>query len=97
MFFNDLLAGEITREEARRKFISSSPLNFIDALPAVQLHHDKNDPFVPVTFATKLVDEMNDRSKEILPYYYEEGIHGFWTDPEFWRRVQDFVMGLKDE
>ena len=97
LFFNDLLAGEITREEARRKFISISPINFIDALPEVQLHHDKNDPFVPITLATKLVDEMNDRSKEIQPYYYDEGIHGFWTDPDFWRRVQDFMMGLKGE
>ena len=94
LFFNDLLAGKISEKEARRKFISSSPIYFVNELPRVQLHHDQHDPFVPVKFAGKLADKMAANSNEIELFYYNEGIHGFWSDPGFWKRVQDFVRQL---
>lgn len=58
LFFNDLLSGKITEGEARKKFISISPIYFVRELPQVQLHHDSNDPFVPVEFARKLSGDM---------------------------------------
>ncbi len=88
LFFNDLLAGKISEKDARKKFIASSPIYFINELPYVQLHHDKQDPFVPVDFAYKLVDKMNAKGKMIESYYYNEGVHGFWSDQNFWQRVQ---------
>lgn len=94
LFFNNLLAGKVTAKEARAKFIGSSPMHFIDKLPKVQLHHDLQDPFVPVEFAIGLANKMTAESKEIQQYYYDEGIHGFWSDPDFWNRVQNFAGEL---
>ena len=94
LFFNDLLAGKISENEARRKFISISPIYFVDELPLVQLHHDKNDPFVPADFAKKLTDSMKALGKSIDSYFYDEGIHGFWTDKNYWNRVQEFIRPL---
>ncbi|MDN5202760.1 prolyl oligopeptidase family serine peptidase [Fulvivirgaceae bacterium BMA10] len=94
LFFNDLLQGKITEDEARKKFISSSPIYFIKELPVVQLHHDKNDPFVPVEFARRLTDNMSAIGKDIDNYFYDEGIHGFWNDEVFWKRVQHFIRPL---
>lgn len=93
LFFNDLLQGKITESEARRKFISSSPIYFAEELPIVQLHHDKRDPFVPVEFARKLID-MTGAEKNIRSYFYDEGIHGFWDDKNYWRRVQECIQPL---
>lgn len=94
LFFNDLLAGKITESEARRKFISISPIYFIEELPIVQLHHDKNDPFVPAEFAKKLSDSITANGKIINSYFYDEGIHGFWADKNYWKRVQEFLRPL---
>ena len=94
LFFNDLLAGKISEHEARKKFISISPIYFIDELPLVQIHHDKNDPFVPADFARKLTDSMTSRGKSVESYFYDEGIHGFWTDKNYWNRVQEFIRPL---
>lgn len=94
LFFNELLAGKISEEEARKKFISISPVYFVDELPLVQLHHDKNDPFVPADFAKTLTDTMTTRGKRIETYFYDEGIHGFWSDSNFWDRVQEFIGQL---
>lgn len=94
LFFNDLLSGKISEHEARRKFISISPIYFVDELPLVQLHHDKNDPFVPADFAKKLTDRMKAQGKSLDAYYYDEGIHGFWTDKNYWNRVQEFIRPL---
>ena len=94
LFFNDLFAGKITESEARRKFISSSPLYFVHALPRVQLHHDTGDPFVPVELAEKFVERMKANGKDIEPYYYNENIHGFWEDGNYWERVQEFIGAL---
>ncbi|AUP80052.1 alpha/beta hydrolase family protein [Flavivirga eckloniae] len=96
LFFNDLLIGKITEKEARRKFISMSPIHFIKQLPMVQLHHDKNDPFVPVEFAKILIEGMKTDKKTIDSYFYNEGIHGFWNDKNYWKRVQDFIRPLSD-
>lgn len=96
LFFNDLLVGKISESEARKKFISISPIYFTDELPLVQLHHDKNDPFVPVDFAMKLTDSMTVHGKKIDSHFYDEGIHGFWTDKNYWKRVQEFIKPLVD-
>ncbi|WP_170179738.1 alpha/beta hydrolase family protein [Flavivirga rizhaonensis] len=96
LFFNDLLIGKITEKEARKKFISISPIHFIKQLPMVQLHHDKNDPFVPVEFAKILVENMKANKKPVDSYFYDEGIHGFWNDENYWKRVQDFIRPLLD-
>jgi dipeptidyl aminopeptidase/acylaminoacyl peptidase len=96
LFFNDLLAGRITAEEARRKFISISPIYFTKELPMVQLHHDKNDPFVPVELANELIESMTLNGKLIDSYFYDEGIHGFWIDKNYWKRVQDFIKPLTE-
>ncbi len=96
LFFNHLLMGEITEKEARRKFISMSPIHFIKQLPMVQLHHDKKDPFVPVEFASILIQAMKTDKKTIDSYFYEEGIHGFWNDKNYWKRVQNFIRQLSD-
>ncbi len=96
LFFNDLLTGKITESEARKKFISSSPTYFIKELPVVQLHHDKNDPFVPAEFARRLVDSTAANGKTITSFFYEEGIHGFWADKNFWKRVQEFIRPLSE-
>jgi dipeptidyl aminopeptidase/acylaminoacyl peptidase len=96
LFFNDLLAGKISEHEARKKFISISPIHFVDELPMVQLHHDNNDPFVPADFARRLTDSMAAHGKRIESHYYDEGIHGFWTDPDFWNRVQEFIRPLSE-
>lgn len=96
LFFNDLLTGKITESEARRKFISTSPIYFVKELPIVQLHHDKKDPFVPAEFAKKLTDSMTANGKTIDSYFYEEGIHGFWTDKNYWKRVQEFIRPLTE-
>ena len=96
LFFNDLLAGKIAEREARRKFISISPIYFVKELPIVQLHHDKNDPFVPAEFAKKLTNSMTEYGKTIYSYFYAEGIHGFWTDKDYWNRVQDFIRPLSE-
>jgi len=95
LFFNDLLAGNISVSEARRKFISISPIYFVEELPLVQLHHDKNDPFVPVDFANNLVKSMKAHNKSIDSYFYDEGIHGFWTNRDFWPRVKEFIIPLR--
>lgn len=94
LFFNDLLVGKISELEARRKFISISPIYFTKELPLVQLHHDKNDPFVPVEFARRLTNNMTANKKSIDAYFYDEGIHGFWSDKNFWTRVQEFIKPL---
>lgn len=96
LFFNDLLKGEITEQEARRKFISISPIYFTSQLPSVQLHHDKNDPFVPADFAQKLTDKMTSQGKHLDLYFYNESIHGFWSDKNFWNRVQNFIRPLSE-
>jgi dipeptidyl aminopeptidase/acylaminoacyl peptidase len=96
LFFNDLLSGKITEEEARRKFISISPIYFTGELPMVQLHHDKNDPFVPVRLATKLIERMKADGKSIEPYFYNEGVHGFWSDKEYWKRVLEFIKPMTE-
>ena len=96
LFFNDLLSGKITESEARRKFISISPIYFTKELPRVQLHHDKNDPFVPVEFARSLIDSMKLHGKTIDSYFYDEGVHGFWTDKNYWKRVQEFINPLTE-
>jgi dipeptidyl aminopeptidase/acylaminoacyl peptidase len=96
LFFNDLLSGKITESDARRKFISISPIYFTNELPLVQLHHDKKDPFVPATFARSLSDKMKMNGKTIDTYEYNEGIHGFWTDKNFWKRVQEFIIPLTE-
>lgn len=96
LFFNDLLSGTITEHEARRKFISISPIYFIKELPAVQLHHDENDPFVPAEFARRLSNAMSTNGKEIDAYFYDEGIHGFWTDKNYWIRVQEFLRSISE-
>ena len=95
LFFNDLLTGKITEREARKKFISSSPIYFTNELPAVQLHHDKHDPFVPAEFARRLMDSTK-ADGNINLYFYEEGIHGFWADKNFWKRVQEFIQPLSE-
>jgi dipeptidyl aminopeptidase/acylaminoacyl peptidase len=94
LFFNDLLRGEITEKEARKKFISGSPIFFTKELPIVQLHHDLHDPFVPVEFAKKFADKMRTNGKTIDAHFYDEGIHGFWTDKKYWMRVQEFIRPL---
>lgn len=94
LFFNDLLAGKISEHEARRQFISISPIYFANELPMVQLHHDKNDPFVPADFAKKLTNSMTALGKSVDAYFYDEGIHGFWTDQNYWNRVQEFIRPL---
>lgn len=96
LFFNDLLKGKISENEARGKFISSSPIYFTSDLPAVQLHHDKNDPFVPAEFAMKMEENMKAKGKVIDTYFYNEGIHGFWMDENFWKRVQEFIQPLSE-
>ncbi len=96
LFFNDLLRGKITEIEARKKFIASSPIYFVKELPMVQLHHDKNDPFVTVGFAKQLVDTMTANQKVVEAFFYEEGIHGFWTDKNYWERVQEFIQPLSN-
>ncbi len=96
LFFNDLLTGKITESEARKKFISISPTYFVKELPMVQLHHDKNDPFVPAEFARNLVDSMAANRRTIDSYFYEEGVHGFWTDKNYWKRVQEFIRPLSE-
>jgi dipeptidyl aminopeptidase/acylaminoacyl peptidase len=96
LFFNDLLSGKITESEARRKFISISPIYFTKELPMVQLHHDKNDPFVPVEFAEKLINDITTNGKNIDSYFYDEGIHGFWKDQNYWKRVQEFIRPLAE-
>ena len=94
LFFNDLLSGKITESEARRKFISISPIYFTKELPLVQLHHDQHDPFVPVDFAKRLSNDMTVNGGSLDSYFYNEGIHGFWTDKNYWRRVQEFIKPL---
>jgi dipeptidyl aminopeptidase/acylaminoacyl peptidase len=96
LFFNDLLSGKITESDARRKFISISPIYFTNELPLVQLHHDKSDPFVPASFAKNLSDKMTLNGKSIDTYIYDEGIHGFWSDRNFWARVQEFLTPLTE-
>ena len=94
LFFNDLLAGKISERDARSKFISSSPVYFVKELPPVQLHHDTSDPFVSVKFAQILVDSIRKNGMVIDPYFYTEGIHGFWKDENYWKRVQEFASQL---
>lgn len=94
LFFNDLLAGRIDEQQARQSFLSCSPIYFVKTLPLIQLHHDNNDPFVPVPFAKNLVEEMNSHGKNVQPYFYNEGIHGFWNDKSYWQRVVEFIKPL---
>lgn len=96
LFFNDLLLGKITESEARRKFVSISPIYFTKELPMVQLHHDKHDPFVPAEFASSLIDSMTLNGKTIDSYFYDEGVHGFWSDKNYWKRVQEFINPLTE-
>jgi len=96
IFFNDLLDGKIGVHEARKKFISISPIHFVDKLPLVQLHHDVNDPFVPISFAKTLAESMITGDQYVETCYYDEGIHGFWSDKNFWDQVQDFIRPLVD-
>lgn len=91
LFFDDLINGKISESEARFSFIASSPIYFAGYMPDVQLHHDENDPFVPVSFARKLEKEMKQTRKPLTLYLYNEGIHGFWKDPLYWKRVQAFI------
>ena len=92
LFFNDLVNGKITESEARLSFIASSPIHFLEYMPQLQLHHDEGDPFVPVAFSRNFEKEMKQKNKQLTLYVYNEGIHGFWDDPNFWNRVQQFVM-----
>ncbi|MEX0316275.1 MAG: alpha/beta hydrolase family protein [Allomuricauda sp.] len=94
LFFNDLLSGKITQKEARKKFIAISPVYFAKELTMVQLHHDKNDPFVPIEFAEELIKSAKANGKNIEAHFYDEGIHGFWGDGNYWNRVQDFLKPL---
>jgi dipeptidyl aminopeptidase/acylaminoacyl peptidase len=96
LFFNDLLSGKITEGEARKKFISISPIHFTKELPLVQLHHDSNDPFVPISFARKLEDRIKANGKEIDLHVYDEGIHGYWSDEKYWTSVETFLTSLSD-
>ena len=65
-------------------------------MPLVQLHHDTNDPFVPVKFAQILVDSIRKNENVIDPYFYNEGIQSFWKDEKYWKRVQEFVSQLSE-
>jgi dipeptidyl aminopeptidase/acylaminoacyl peptidase len=96
LFFNDLMEGKISEREARRKFISISPIYFAKELPMVQLHHDKNDPFVPLDFAIRLTNVMKENKKSVDAHFYSEGIHGFWGDKNYWINVQGFLTPLLD-
>ncbi|MEM9141931.1 MAG: prolyl oligopeptidase family serine peptidase, partial [Bacteroidota bacterium] len=94
LFFNELISGSITENEARYRFLASSPIHFTKELPAVQLHHDISDPFVPIDFAKDLILKIKKNKKHIEPHFYEEGIHGFWEDKNYWERVQNFIGEL---
>ena len=96
LFFNDLLAGNISESEARKKFISISPIYFTSELPLVQIHHDYNDPFVPVELSKVLSERIKAQGKNVEAYFYDEGIHGFWDDESFWDRVQEFIGPLTE-
>ena len=96
LFFNDLIAGRITESVARKNFIGISPVHFAGELPRIQLHHDRNDPFVPVAFADTLIRKMTALGKPIEAHRYDEGIHGFWSDENFWKRVTEFLMPLTE-
>jgi dipeptidyl aminopeptidase/acylaminoacyl peptidase len=97
LFFNDLLTGKISESEARKKFIACSPIHFAHELPPVQFHHDNNDPFVPAELAKSLVVSMQANKKDVIFYSYNEGIHGFWNDDKYWKRVQEFTAQLLRE
>ncbi len=92
LFFSDVLNNKISKEKARIKFISSSPIYFSKHFPEVQIHHDENDPFVPVKFAKQLVNSITKYQKKVDVFYYNEGIHGFWDDTNYWKRVQEFLL-----
>lgn len=94
LFFNKMLAGSISQTQARKKFIASSPIFFTKEFPPVQLHHDRNDPFVPVAFAEKIAAAIKINRKRVTVYYYNEGIHGFWSDDNFWKRVISMLREL---
>lgn len=34
--------------------------------------------------------------KRSFHYFYNEGIHGFWDDENYWRRVQEFVREFSE-
>jgi dipeptidyl aminopeptidase/acylaminoacyl peptidase len=91
LFFNDMLAGKVSESVARKKFIACSPIHFAGELAIVQLHHDKRDPFVPIAFATKLANTISVKGGNVTCYVYDDGIHGFWDDVNFWERVHDFI------
>lgn len=91
LFFQDLFAGRITEESARFKYIACSPILYANSLPPVQVHHDKNDPFVSVEFANTLVNKMRAAGQTVEGYLYDEGEHGYPSSPEFWERVQRFI------
>ncbi|GAA3634381.1 alpha/beta hydrolase family protein [Flavivirga jejuensis] len=91
LFFNYLLNGKISEIQARKRFIASSPIYFTKELSFVQLHHDENDPFVPVSFAGNLIKKMEQDKTKFCSYFYNEGIHGFWDNENYWKRVQEFL------
>ena len=96
LFFNDLISGKISESDARKKFISMSPIYFASELSMVQLHHDQNDPFVPAEFAQQMSTRMRNAGKDVELYLYDEGIHGFWMDKAYWDRVLEFISPLTD-
>jgi hypothetical protein len=51
---------------------------------------------VPVAFAKELVASMKGDEKDVIAYFYDEGIHGFWSDENYWKRVQEFIRPLRD-
>ena len=91
LFFDELMKGNMSESQARFSFIASSPIYFCEYLPKVQLHHDEGDPFVPLGLARQFEKEMKQKDMPLTVYIYNEGIHGFWNDPVFWKRVQKFV------
>jgi hypothetical protein len=46
---------------------------------------------VPLALARQFEKEMKQKDMPLTVYIYNEGIHGFWNDPVFWKRVQKFV------
>jgi hypothetical protein len=49
-----------------------------------------------VEFARRLANDMAATGKVIDTYFYEEGIHGFWSDKNYWNRVLEFIRPLTE-
>lgn len=97
-FLDELIAGDKTIEETRKKMIASSPYYFCEDLPKIQIHFGEKDEITPPSEGELLYNKMKELGleKNIEFYKYADRFHENITsdNPELQERIDQFIEQL---